>query len=498
MTVLGADDAQLEDLARRLSAASSALRRTDGAISTEIRTVTWLGPDADAFRGRWRTTYSVRLQSIADLLQATGEQVADQAAQQRRASDGGGHVGPLIDPPGPWSDDGEPERDDKEGNGSGRVGDSRHGIPRRGEDDLPPDRVVRTELISVEVAAGIGPAEAQGEYRYLVEYLADGTVRVTEVVGLHGGVGVDAGARVEVDPGETEFGGGFMVGAAALVGLRYGRTWEVPAEEADELIGAIALDGLDPTGEYRERLADGGELLDSVTPDDVFGIDIPIDEANDNWQTYLEYRAPPPVRTGVDVVASGQAYELIGIEPGLLVDAEARAEIMVGAFVESDGDIGLRYEHMGSLGVELDTQVLDPLIDNIGLIRPPGDIEAEVLGRQSIEVLFGADGAPEQIVVEQQTVDDYGPQTLQVATIDVEPQFAADVRRLIEILANPTPENLEALHEMDMSEWGDIDRSEAQLSVSGEDYGTGGGASVGVGGSFDINVERETVVYDWE
>lgn len=473
MTVLGADDVELDRLADRLRGASGSLHRTRATITAEIRRVAWLGPDAEAFRSRWTGTHAVRLQSIAERLQTAGELVAKQAEQQRRASEGGDVAlpgpGPNVDvePPDPAPPSPPPE-------------------------SLPPDRVVRTELVRGEIAVGVSAIQGKAEVAFLIEYLANGQVRVTEVVGVHGGVGVDTGARAHLDLGEAELRSGAMAGASALAGLRFGRTWEVPQDELDELAVAVALEKIDPGYTARE-VADGGAgFLDSVTPDDIGPLDVPFDEANDALSPYLEYRLPEPIRQGVDVVGSGEAYAMLGLNYVQSADLRAQLEIAVGAFVEDDGDIGLRYEHSGKFDAQWDNP-LQMVIDDLPL--PSADFG--VSGRQSVELLFGSDGTPEQIVIEQQ----YGVgdnQTLQTVTIDVDPRFVDDARTLAEALGNPTPENIEALQGIDPSQWGDVSYTEADLSVDGENYGAGAGIGIDpYQGSLDVKFETESVEYDY-
>ena len=264
-----------------------------------------------------------------------------------------------------------------------------------------------------------------------------------------------------MDTGKDESRGGANAGATGTGGWQYGRTWEVPAGDLDRLIVGISLDKADPNHVMRDAASGGTSLLDRLTPDDV----TPFDEADDLADRYLDYRVPPPTRQGVDLLASGEALAMLGIHGGS-GEASATTAQALGAFRESDGDIGLRYSQAGSVNGELDMPALT---------RLPGMPDApsgSLQGSQSIELVFGPDARPKQITMEQV----YGTgetQTVQTVTIDVDSaQMGADADTFLDYVTDPSPENAARLAAVDPARWADsVQYTEARATSSGEDYG---------------------------
>jgi hypothetical protein len=86
MVQLGADDVQLDELARRLVAQAASLRSARSSIDAAARSLWWQGGDADGFRREWGGTHGPRLGSIADRLDEVARDLRRQAADQRAAS----------------------------------------------------------------------------------------------------------------------------------------------------------------------------------------------------------------------------------------------------------------------------------------------------------------------------------------------------------------------------------------------------------------------------
>jgi hypothetical protein len=485
MAKLGADVAQLDALSRRFGSEAVRLDGAAATITALVRGVGWIGPDADRFRADWSGTLRPRLSSIAEVLRDQGRTLTDQARQQRQASDGAGVGG------GPGA--------------PGSPGPSRPGV---GAPSLPDDRVTRSEFIQVDGQLGVGPVQARVYGSYLIEYLANGDIRVTEILGAQGGVGADSpGVRADLDLGSTEYRGGAMAGAAALAGLQQGRTWEIPPDQLDQLLVGIGMERFGVPDLVRDAADGGTDLVDAVTPDDFsvnvpftdigVGGDVPFDEINRFVDRYVNYDMPDPTREGVDLTVSGSAYAELGLGPSGVVGsgrAEAELDIEVGAFRESDGDIGVRYSHSGSVSGEIDT----PLVELPGLFdHPSGSLE----GSQTVEFVFDDQGRPEQLMIEQR----YGTgenQTLQTATIDLDSaQLRDDAIAIRDAITNPSAENFGRVGQIDVGSWADnIEYTEADLSVDGEDYGAGAGASGIPGlieGSADLRVEHQSVDYDY-
>jgi uncharacterized protein YukE len=481
MVRLGADVEQLDALARVFDGESNRLDALAASLTATVRSVQWIGPDADRFRAEWVGTHRPRVQSIADVLRTQGRALIDQARQQRQASDGAG-VGETFCPYGP----GSPSR------------------PPSTTPILRADRVTRSELISVDGQLGISAAQFRVHGSYLVEYLANGEIRVTEILGYEEGASADAGIRADLDLGSTEIRLGGMAGASVLGGLQQGRTWEIPPGELDELLVAV---GIERFG-VPEIALDGADVatdvLDEVTPDDInisipgvgsIGADNPIDEANDLIDHYLDYELPDPVREGVDLTASADAYaDLAPLGLSGSGRLEAGANIEIGAFRESDGDIGVRYAQAGHVSGEIDT----PFVELSDLFDHPN---GSLVGSQAVEFIFDDQGRPAELSIEQI----YGTgenQTLLTATVELDSgQLRDDAIAIRDAITDPSPANLDRVLQIDIGSWADnIEFTEADLSVGGEDYGAGAGVGAIPGlveGTADLRIDHVTVDYDY-
>lgn len=484
MAVLGADVDQLDALVGRLRSAATKLTTTDTSTSVMVRSAEWHGPDAIAFRSKWNGTLSANLRTIADAVGQQADTLAAQARQQRAASEGGPSLGPPggcfpvppqgpefppphlpIPPRGPdWPVPSDP-------------------VPPRWPERPTPPRVIRTETVTANGSVGVGPFSGKVEGTYRIEYLDNGRVRITEVISRQGGVGADAGVRVEVDAGKHEFRSGAMAGAGVSAGLQYGRTWEVPAEQADEVIVAVGLEKADPTGLLRQGASAGSRWIPG--------------RADDNVRHYLDYDLPPPSRTGVDVIGSGNAYAMLGANGGAAsANARVDAGITVGGFTESDGDFGVRFGSTVSGSARVDT----PALTMSGLIGDPPSVGGGI--STNTEIVFGANGEPKQLSLEVIAGTSDNP-TMTTASVEiVTPQQRADVAAIRDMFANPTPQNIQRVQDINWSsDWKPYTNvSQADLTVGGEDYGAGVGAGAIPGlveGSVDLGLSTETVNYDY-
>ena len=437
MAALGADVEQLDTLARQLRTAAAGLSRIEVDVTNNVRTTWWIGPDADTFRSRWTSTMAPRVRSAAELLTARAGTLDEQARQQREASD-------LL-PPG------------------SRPPDRPVPLP------LPANRVERTEILRLHGEAGALWFQKGSELTLKVEYLADGTARVTVLGGKSRGVGEDEGARIELDAGRHELRGGGVAGGGGDGRVQVGARWVVPADEVDEVAASLGLDAADPTRQLRRV----GGLLPG--------------DAGEVARRYSDYRRPPPVRVGVDVGASAGLFGMLGLN-GVSVDGERSAGIQIGGFREADGDVGVRVERTSAGSAGLDV----PALSIPGLLEPPA---ASTTQQQAVEVVLGPDGQPKQLVVEQLTTGDNRSQ-LSTTTVDiVTPEQREDVTRILDVFRRPmstTPIDAE----IDPADWTPYTNTvTANLEVSGEDYGAGAGIGlpkVPVDGSVDVGLERQT------
>lgn len=88
MAQLGADDVQVDRLAATFDRTAARLTTSEQTISTSVQSVTWLGPDADAFRTTWKTGMKAQLSTVSERLTALAKDLRSQAEAQRRTSAG--------------------------------------------------------------------------------------------------------------------------------------------------------------------------------------------------------------------------------------------------------------------------------------------------------------------------------------------------------------------------------------------------------------------------
>ena len=124
-TMVGADIAELRQLANDFRAASRRIDSASRQLAPAIMRGSWQGRDADRFRQRWSSRLLPCLEDASATLAEASETLRQEADEQERASDSGGGIGgvgpisgapwphPLPDPddpipyppggwPGPW------------------------------------------------------------------------------------------------------------------------------------------------------------------------------------------------------------------------------------------------------------------------------------------------------------------------------------------------------------------------------------------------------------
>lgn len=102
---MGADVAQLDQLAATLDRQASQLSGSLAGTSAAMTNTWWMGPDSETTRAWWRGTASADVRGAAQLLHELAGTVRRQADEQRRASEaggggGGGGGGGPHQPPG--------------------------------------------------------------------------------------------------------------------------------------------------------------------------------------------------------------------------------------------------------------------------------------------------------------------------------------------------------------------------------------------------------------
>ncbi len=88
MAQLGADDVQVDRLAVTFDGTSQQLTTAESTITALVRSLRWVGPDADVFTTRWDSSMRAQLTSVADRLGAVAKDLRAQADAQRTASAG--------------------------------------------------------------------------------------------------------------------------------------------------------------------------------------------------------------------------------------------------------------------------------------------------------------------------------------------------------------------------------------------------------------------------
>ena len=86
MTRLGADVEGLDAVAADLDRVADTVQRARATVDGQLARTRWVGPDADAFRGRWRRTGAVDLDQLRTALADAARELRRQSDQQRTAS----------------------------------------------------------------------------------------------------------------------------------------------------------------------------------------------------------------------------------------------------------------------------------------------------------------------------------------------------------------------------------------------------------------------------
>lgn len=77
---------EVENLARVLKRASADLAGILAEVNGLVRTTSWVGIDADRFKGPWWHARRARLQAVASDLDGFGQSALNNAGEQREAS----------------------------------------------------------------------------------------------------------------------------------------------------------------------------------------------------------------------------------------------------------------------------------------------------------------------------------------------------------------------------------------------------------------------------
>ena len=86
MAQLGADVEQLDLLSRKFDEEAQKIETAISAISSQMQSTWWQGPDAERFRNQWETADTSTLRQVVQRLQAAATDCRNQANQQRQVS----------------------------------------------------------------------------------------------------------------------------------------------------------------------------------------------------------------------------------------------------------------------------------------------------------------------------------------------------------------------------------------------------------------------------
>lgn len=99
--MLGADPAQLRELAKTMSSSQQKLSSISSTLTAAISQTQWQGPDANSFRQRWSTSMRPSLSKVGIGLYEVATNLKTQATEQEKASEAGGGSVPTGGGSGP-------------------------------------------------------------------------------------------------------------------------------------------------------------------------------------------------------------------------------------------------------------------------------------------------------------------------------------------------------------------------------------------------------------
>lgn len=219
MSQLGADPEDLRTLARSLRTAAGRLDLLSLGLTRRVRTSAWNGPDAERFHRQWQLRHRPDLDGASTQLAALARRLEHQATEQLAASGPAAGVGtPALLRTGPRPT-------------------VRSGLP-----DLPR----REDRYLGGVDLRLGPFSTGLTGDLTVAELADGRRRVTLAETAAAGVVVAAGSSVDVGIGGPHGSGASSGGAAgearARAGIVQRRSWEMDADDVDDLLVRLAAE----------------------------------------------------------------------------------------------------------------------------------------------------------------------------------------------------------------------------------------------------------------
>jgi hypothetical protein len=348
MARLGADVEQLDRLARTFETEATRLERSASTLRSLVSGVTWMGPDANQFRGQFNQSMSPQLAAIARALHDEARQLVQQATQQRRASSDGSGLGGGVGVGG----GGGLGAGAGVGGGAGGGGGWSFGA---GSSSFTGARAGNGEAFAGaewrgEYTAGYGDlfstrGWAEGQAGAGAEGSADFTVGPDGINAEAEGYAF-AGARGEVGQ-HTDLFGGIVENESTLGGL-------VGAEAEGSGSFHLGLDGLEAGAEGR---AFAGARAEYASETSLFG-----DFYRQTTGAYAEAGAGASGEANVDLGwggvtagAGGEAWAgaRAGVEGetslfGDNASVEAGAGVRAGVGVEGSAEVELGWERLGA------------------------------------------------------------------------------------------------------------------------------------------------------
>lgn len=86
MAQLGLDPDQMDALASKMTTEAGTIKQIATAITGQLNSTWWQGPDAERFKGEWQGTHAAALNRAAEALDAVSQLVKQEASQQRQVS----------------------------------------------------------------------------------------------------------------------------------------------------------------------------------------------------------------------------------------------------------------------------------------------------------------------------------------------------------------------------------------------------------------------------
>ena len=86
MAIWGADVQELRELGNKLQQGSQEISRTKSQLTSQVNSVDWKGPDAEAFKNDWSGEHTAALTKVIQALEEAGRKAKANANAQESTS----------------------------------------------------------------------------------------------------------------------------------------------------------------------------------------------------------------------------------------------------------------------------------------------------------------------------------------------------------------------------------------------------------------------------